>query len=670
MKQRDLALVRVGPASPGGEDARIPAGGKVREAVRKAVRDYRAGAPRPKSLPIPPPTPTLRPIRPGPGGVIAPMPRPRRLGIEWKGQASPPRRDDEVFKAGPFQVMGRIFVWLSAGFRFFGGALWDRLRGRDTEERRARRLRRIVEGAGITFVKIGQQMSMRIDLIPYLYAHELEKMLDSVHPFPAEQAIEAVEQAAGRPLHEVFAVFDPEPIGSASVACVYQGVLRDGRRVAVKVRRPGIGQMLAADMGALTVLARCLELYFLPPGFSHHLIFELRTMLEEELDFVKEARFNELFRRRARKAKLRFVTSPRIHFDLSSKSVLVAELISGIPLSQLVGAVENRDDKALAELSAQGIEPGRVARRYLRVNRFGGFENLFFHADLHPANVLVQPGSRLVLIDFGSCGSFPRRELNIWRRLLDAQSREDVGDMVQAALALLEPLPLIDVDEFSQRLEAVFWQDLYAFKSRHARWWERTSATIWISFLKLAREYCVPMNLNTLRMVRATMLTDTVAARLDKRIDHYAEYRDYEKGAGKRARKRLHKRIGRTLFHPSVFLRLEQLFEAGFGAVYRLQRVLDSRSFFSFTAEVGKAAFSLALLLKLTFRVSLLTLSLVGIVKLSWDFFPSTRVEGLGHDVVAAARFVASQGWYQVTVVLMAVLTFRNVLHRLFHKDV
>lgn len=537
-----------------------------------------------------------------PPGIDPRLPRPVRLRVDWRKYSNPPRRQTEVFRAGVFRVLLRLCAWLAAGARFAAGTTWDALLRRNTIERRAQRLRRIFEEAGATFAKIGQQLSMRADMLPYEYIHELEKMLDSGKPFPTEQAIEAIEKAAGRPIKEIFEVFDPEPIASASIACVYQGLLPGGDRVAIKVRRPEIGRQFAADIRGLSWIMRLLELFWFAPGFTRHFVDELRQMLFEELDFAREARFTDLFHRSTHGTEMDFATSPKVYFGLSNSEVLVTEFHTGIFLTELIAAVENEDEAALEALREHDIDPTVVAKRLIWVSRFGGFEALFFHADLHPGNVLVKPGNQLVLIDFGSCGAFTERERVSWRRVLYKQDDGDVGAMVQATLALLEPLPPVAIHEFAARCESLFWQDLYALRSPHSEWWERTTANMWLGFFRLTREFNIPLKLNTLRMIRGSLIADTVALRLYPEMDHHAESRLYLQSAGKRARKRLLKKVPDAILGDAEWVEWEQMFEAGWSALYRAHRFLDSVSIeyshlqsklSSFLSSLGQAVYTL-----------------------------------------------------------------------------
>lgn len=513
----------------------------------------------------------------------------------------PPMMRRVKFSAGRARVMQRLIAWLFAICRLLIEDLVDLLLRRSTPERRAVRLRRMFERMGGTAIKIGQQIAMRIDLVPYTYSFELSKLLDKVAPFPVADAVMIIEASTGRPLADSFASLDPVPIGSGSVACVFQGLLHNGDRVAVKVRRPGIGKIFAADCRAIGWAMTLFEsLTILRAGFTDNLVTEFRDMLLEELDFVKEARSTELFSNGLRKAKILQVRAPKIHFGLSSVDVLVMEFVTGIYMSEIIAAIEHKNTRVLELIERLDIDPKRLAKHLLRTNHFCMFENLVFHADPHPANIIVRPGGEIVLLDFGSCGSYTWKERHIWRQLVYAHRRQDAAQMAQAALALIEPLPPIDLDKFTKQVEQVFWQDLYAFNSKHSEWWERTSAKIWISFLELARTYQIPMNLNILRMIRSTLLYETVAARLWPEVSSYHEHHVYNREAGKRAQKRVTREIWRTIVRgpdPRIWLRVEQLREMGNRTIDIAQRFLDA-SPVRFLMLAGKAVYAVSQAMK------------------------------------------------------------------------
>jgi predicted unusual protein kinase regulating ubiquinone biosynthesis (AarF/ABC1/UbiB family) len=607
---------------------------------------------------------------PAPPGLLPPTVR-KRLSSGEIPHVTPAMMRRLTWKVTWWDVYRRLLVYLVAGMRLYWKWMMDRVvRGDDSMEQRGVRLREAIEWVGGTAVKLGQQAAMRIDLMPYAYTVELSKMLDRMPAFPVEQAIERIEKSLKKPISEVFSRFEPNPIGSASVSCVYEAYLPDGTRVAIKVRRPGIGRKFIADCDALALVMRVLEFFTLiKPGLAHNFLFEFRTMLLEELDFMKEARYTELFRRRVRK-HMEHLSAPRVFTDYNSDNVMVMEFVAGIWLRELIVAVERKDEEALALLREQGISPEVVARRLLRANQYGIFENVLFHADPHPSNVVVQKGGRLVFIDFGSCGAYTTRERNNWRQLSYYHDQEDIGRMVQSALAILEPLPPIDIDEFSKRLEMVFWQDLYAFKSKHSEWWEHTSAKIWINFMELSRQYGIPMNLNTLRMIRSTLLYETIAARLYKDVSAYREHRKYNQSAGKRARKRVKKKVHRWMFRglrAEDYLQVEQLMDMGNRIVYLAQRYLDTPPY-RFSLLIDKAVFALTVTLRgiLGFVFGTLLLSFIWI---------SYRVFYLGEplaqvDLAATCLSVVSWRPFQFLIGTFMFLNIRRVLFRFFDKDV
>ncbi|HWE49965.1 MAG TPA: AarF/UbiB family protein [Bryobacteraceae bacterium] len=614
----------------------------------------------------------------------------KRLQADILPQVPPSRMHQGEWKTNRAQMFARLFIYTWTALKWLTELGWDKIRGRDSLERRAVRLRKSIESLGGSAVKLGQQLAMRIDLLPYEYTVELSKMLDRMTPYPVEYAIGRIEQFLRRPLGEVFKDFNPVPIGSASVACVFSAYLENGDYVAIKVRRPKIGETFVADCAALGLVLQTLEFFtFIRPGLSHNFLYDFRQMLLDELDFSKECRYTELFRRRVHK-RMDFVSAPKVYPELSCEDILVTEFVGGVWLRELLNAVEQHDEPALLLLKEKGIEPELVARRLLRANQFGVFENLLFHADPHPSNVVVQEDSRLVFIDFGACGVYTSRERNIWRQFSYYHQQEDVGRMVQSAMALLEPLPPIDIDELSKRLENLFWEDLNAFKSKHTQWWERTSARVWIKYLELAREYNVPLALNTLRMIRSTLLYETIGARLYGRINAFKEHRAYLITAGKAARKRVRKRAQDLMFKgptPDDYRTFEQMMDMGNRAMYLAQRWLDQPPF-HFSMMVDKFVYAVSVVLRAMIMFVFFTLG-GGFLDLLWHLVTHNQSLSwhlLSHypfiepfmvpiaknvtDIWSACKEVLMWGPYQFLIGVNLFLSIRKVMMRMFDKDV
>jgi ubiquinone biosynthesis protein len=253
-------------------------------------------------------------------------------------------------------------------------------------------LRMALEDLGPTFVKLGQMLSTRPDLIPGPFVEELRKLQDKVLPFPFSELRRIVEEEAGLPLEDIFAAVDPEPLAAASIAQVHRARLPDGTRLAIKVQRPGIERMVTQDLSILYILVGLAERYL-----EQIQVTNLRTIADEfsrlirkELDFILEASNTERFR----KAFEGFegVTIPAVHWELTTKRLLVLDEIEGDPLA---------DPEALR---AKGMNPGRLARLAARVFLKQVFEDGVFHGDLHAGNLLVTPEGQLGILDFGAVG--------------------------------------------------------------------------------------------------------------------------------------------------------------------------------------------------------------------------------------------------------------------------
>lgn len=258
---------------------------------------------------------------------------------------------------------------------------------------RAVRIRRALEDLGPVFVKFGQMLSTRPDLLPEDIAKELALLQDQVPPFPGDQARAIIEQAYGRPLNEVFQEFQETPFASASIAQVHLARLFGGREVVVKVVRPQIEKVIRRDVSLLYALAEMAERYWsqgkrLRPC---EIVAEYEKTILDELDLLREAGNASQLRRNWLGSTLLYV--PEIEWPLARRDVMVMERIYGIPVSDVAGLREAGIN--LKELSEHGVEIF-----FTQV-----FRHSFFHADMHPGNIFVSPKGQYVAVDFGIMGT-------------------------------------------------------------------------------------------------------------------------------------------------------------------------------------------------------------------------------------------------------------------------
>lgn len=283
-------------------------------------------------------------------------------------------------------------VHLFRPYRWFLRALpWRWFRR--PKKSRAVRLREALEELGPIFVKFGQVLSTRPDLLPDDIAVELVRLQDKVPPFSGDEAVEIVEKELGLPLNQVFPEFDRIPVASASVAQVHLACLGDGSEVAVKVLRPGIEQVIERDLALLYTIAR-LALRFLPEGRRLRpveVVDQFKRTIHDELDLRREAANASQLKANFEGSELLYV--PEVYWDLSRRRVFVMERIAGIPISDIEGLKDADID--LRTLSHNGVE----------IFFTQAFRDGFFHADMHPGNIFVAPDGQYRAVDFGIMGS-------------------------------------------------------------------------------------------------------------------------------------------------------------------------------------------------------------------------------------------------------------------------
>jgi len=314
---------------------------------------------------------------------------------------------------------------------------------RDLSDPRAVRLRRALEALGPIFVKFGQVLSTRRDLLPPDIADELAKLQDQVPPFPGVLAVAQIEREFGRPLARVYGKFEPQPVASASVAQVHFATLPDGKEVAVKILRPNILPVVQRDLGLLDSAALLIEHVFAdgPRLKPREVVGEFGKHLYDELDLMREAANCSQLRRNFAGSPLLAV--PEVHWDWCTPSVMTMQRMHGTPISQVDRLVE------------QGVDIPRLARAGVEIFFTQVFRDGFFHADMHPGNIFVTPGGLYVALDFGIMGTLTDVDKNYLAQNFLAFFQRDYKRVAQAHLEAGWVPAGTRVDEFEAAIRSI-----------------------------------------------------------------------------------------------------------------------------------------------------------------------------------------------------------------------
>ncbi len=335
-----------------------------------------------------------------------------------------------------------LSIHLFRPIRFLRYLMWWRLL-RERDVPRCVRIRRALEDLGPIFVKFGQILSTRRDLLPDDIARELERLQDRVPPFPGESARNIIETAYRSPIDQIFAEFDETPIASASIAQVHAARLLDGTDVVVKVLRPDIAPVIRRDLGLMYLLAANIQRYWregrrLRPV---EVVAEFEKTIWDELDLMREAaNASQLHRNFAGSPDL-YV--PEIHWEFSRRNVMVMERIHGIPIGHI------------DELRAAGIDFKALAERGVEIFFTQVFRHNFFHADMHPGNIFVSHDGQYIAVDFGIVGTLSNEDKRYLAENFIAFFRRDYHRVAQLHVESGWVPKETRVDEFQAAIRTV-----------------------------------------------------------------------------------------------------------------------------------------------------------------------------------------------------------------------
>jgi ubiquinone biosynthesis protein len=366
------------------------------------------------------------------------------------------------------------------------------------------RLRIAIEEMGGTFIKFGQMLALQSDLLPLEYCRELYKLLDNVPAFELEHVKKTFREELGREPDDIFDKFDPKPVATGSIGQVHVAVLR-GRRVAVKVRRPTVLTDFGLDMrlmtGVVSFIRLChiKSLYWMIEPAS-----EFVAWTREELDYRCEARYMEELGGHSRNSSSEFV--PAVFREYTTRRILTVEFLDALTVLEYLRARETGDEKALYRLQLSDFDPDVYARNI--VDNFLGdaFQHGLFHADLHPANLMILPSNRVGYIDFGIAGSLSPYSRQHLLAMTLAYSRGDLPAMCEAFFRISTVDSESDVEGFRHGLEQLA-QEWYGLARDEARF-RKSITVIMLELLTLSRRCAIWPQRDVIKYIRSAIAID------------------------------------------------------------------------------------------------------------------------------------------------------------------
>ena len=424
--------------------------------------------------------------------------------------------------AGVRRFQQTLVVVAKYGFaHFLDRGLVRKLRSRSedrAEEERSGpvRLRAAIEELGAAYVKFGQILSMRRDLLPKAYCDELFKLLDKVPPFSVEQAIDTIQRELGGHPDELFESFDRTPMASASFGQAHAAVLKSGERVVVKVQRPGIRQDVESDLGIMYGLARTLDRSgILGTVKAVPVVDEFAKWVRDELDYRREGRYADLLRKNSVDSATEKV--PRVYWKFISLNVLTTEYLEGIPLNKMMGdASEGRaDTRDLPGRKKANFET--IAKNLLKNSLKQVFVHGFFHGDPHPANVIVMRDNVIGYVDFGIMGTLTSKES--MQRHIRAVITGDAREAFHAMLEFVTPSDRTDMEA----LEVDFTRNIreYVQTTHETGATAETRSLIHTTLenIKIWRKHRMYLPTDVLTFIRTLVTVDSVNLRIAPHLD-------------------------------------------------------------------------------------------------------------------------------------------------------
>ncbi len=371
----------------------------------------------------------------------------------------------------------------------------------EPEQNRWTRLRMVMEELGPTFIKLGQMLSNRPDLLPEPLIKEFEKLQDDVAPFDVEDAKRIIEEETGSTIEELYQYFDDKSIGSASIGQVHRARLQSGEDVVIKVQRPNARREIKADLALIREFVKLTENFFIKAGILNPLdiVDAFSKSLNNELDYRAEARNLEQFSVLLKEYKKLYI--PKLYKEFSTRKILTIEFIGGCKVSDV------------RTIRSWGLDPKDIAKRGLDIYLTQIFDFGIFHADPHPGNVFIKPNGTIVLLDYGMIGRIAQSQKYAFAGMFISLAKNDAVSMATNLRRLAIDHDIVDTRELEHDLNEII-QDYMFSDNMKGRIQEFTA-----SLQKLAYKYKLKVPGEIFLILRSLAILEGVAYTLDPKFD-------------------------------------------------------------------------------------------------------------------------------------------------------
>jgi len=388
---------------------------------------------------------------------------------------------------------------------------WSRHNRSVFDYSRWERVRMVTEELGATFIKLGQLLSNRPDILPLPLIQELEKLQNEVPPFPSDQAIKIIEKETGQSIDSLFSYFEEKPLGSASIGQVHRARLQNGQDVVVKVRRPKVKQLVYTDLELLKEIVRITENYLKKQGLLNpvEIVKTVEKVLFKELDYTIEARNLQHFRSFYKNEKSFIVPKP--FKELSGNKVLIMELIHGCKITNV------------QQMLDWGLDPRKIAERGMDIYLKQIFEFGFFHADPHPGNILVQKDGVICLIDFGMTGKLLKRDKLAFGGILLGMANKNPRAMAISFKKLAIDHNIEDMRSFEYRLSELIEE----FASLELE--EVNMSALALGLQRIIYDYQLKVPGSIFLILRALVILEGIGKRIHPEFKTFEFFKPYGK---------------------------------------------------------------------------------------------------------------------------------------------